>query len=117
MNADILVSALFMLKEVVPLFCNSNGNQTEETQRTCPAGQGSLPPCGPFAVPFVVRQGPNPERYDRTKALEAGTLFPDLDLPFHLKVNPSQLADSHLNQLRSGLCDPGTGAVSGYPSL
>ena len=101
MNADIFVSALFMLKEVVPLFCNSSGNQTEETKRTCPAGQGSLPPCGPFAVPFVVRQGPNPERYDRTKALEAGTLFPDLDLPFHLKVNPSQLADSHLNQLRA----------------
>ena len=71
------------------------------SQSTCPAGQGSLPACGPFAVPFVVSQGPAPQRYSKSKALESGTLFPDLDLPFHLKVNAPQLADTKLNQLRA----------------
>lgn len=33
--------------------------------------------------------------------MENGTLFPDLDLPFHLKVNAPQLADTKLNQLRA----------------
>ena len=28
-------------------------------------------------------------------------LFQELDLPFHLKVNAPQLADTHLNQLRA----------------
>ncbi|MCI5498264.1 MAG: spore coat protein CotJB [Clostridiales bacterium] len=84
------------------MFCaNSNGNQSSGNRPACPAGQGSLPACGPFAVPFVVSQGAAPQRYSKTKALENGTLFPDLDLPFHLKVNAPQLADTDLNQLRA----------------
>lgn len=78
-----------------------NGTSSGENPQTCMPGQGSLPACGPFAVPFVVRQGPNPERYGKAKALESGTLFPELDLPFHLKVTPGQLADTQLNQLRA----------------
>lgn len=80
---------------------NTNGTPPGENGQTCMPGQGSLPPCGPFAVPFVVQQSANPQRYKRDKALEAGTLYPELDLPFHLKVNPGQLADTHLNQLRA----------------
>ena len=80
---------------------NSTGNQSSGNRQTCPAGQGTLPACGPFAVPFVVSQGASPQRYSKTKALENGTLFPDLDLPFHLKVNAPQLADTDLNQLRA----------------
>ena len=84
------------------MFCaNSNGNQSSGNRPACPAGQGSLPACGPFAVPFVVSQGAAPQPYSKTKALENGTLFPDLDLPFHLKVNAPQLADTDLNQLRA----------------
>ena len=84
------------------MFCaNSNGTQSSGNRPACPAGQGSLPACGPFAVPFVVSQGAAPQRYSKTKALENGTLFPDLDLPFHLKVNAPQLADTDLNQLRA----------------
>ena len=84
------------------MFCaNSNGNQSSGNRPACPAGQGSLPACGPFAVPFVVSQGAAPQRYSKTKALENGTLFPDLDLPFNLKVNAPQLADTDLNQLRA----------------
>ena len=47
------------------------------------------------------QRGKYPTTDTARQALEAGTLFPDLDLPFHLKVTPSQLADSHLNQLRA----------------
>ncbi|MDY3015234.1 MAG: spore coat protein CotJB [Evtepia sp.] len=68
---------------------------------SCEAGQGTLPSCGPFAVPFVAAQSPNPPRYPQGKALANGTLFPDLNLPFHLKVNPGQVADTPLNQLRA----------------
>ena len=82
-------------------FLNSNGMQSGGNRPSCPSGQGSLPACGPFAVPFVVSQGTAPQRYSKTKALENGTLFPDLDLPFHLKVNAPQLADTKLNQLRA----------------
>ncbi|MFQ9410724.1 MAG: spore coat associated protein CotJA [Evtepia gabavorous] len=55
--------------------------QSGGNRPSCPSGQGSLPACGPFAVPFVVSQGTAPQRYSKTKALENGTLFPDLDLP------------------------------------
>lgn len=79
----------------------SNQTQMEGKKAACPAGQGSLPSCGPFAVPFVASQGAAPQRYSKSKALESGTLFPDLDLPFHLKVNAPTLADTTLNQLRA----------------
>ena len=72
-----------------------------DTDQSCAAGQGILPSCGPFAAPFVPVQGPNPETFPREKALQYGTLYPDLNLPFHLKVNPGQLKDTHLNQLRA----------------
>ena len=81
---------------------NATSNGTQSGNRAaCPVGQGALPPCGPFAVPFVVHQSPSALRYSKTKALENGTLFQELDLPFHLKVNAPQLADTHLNQLRA----------------
>ena len=81
---------------------NATSNGTQSGNRAaCPVGQGALPPCGPFAVPFVVHQSPSAPRYSKTKALENGTLFQELDLPFHLKVNAPQLADTHLNQLRA----------------
>lgn len=80
---------------------NMNGSQPGGNGSGCMDGQGSLPPCGPFATPFVVSQGPNPERFNRERALEQGTLFTDLNLPFHLKVNPGRVADTPLNQLRA----------------
>ena len=77
---------------------NATSNGTQSGNRAaCPVGQGALPPCGPFAV----HQSPSAPRYSKTKALENGTFFQELDLPFHLKVNAPQLADTHLNQLRA----------------
>lgn len=71
------------------------------TAKGCPTGQGSLPGCGPFAVPFVPAQGASPDRYPQAKALASGTLYPDLDLPFHLKVKAADLPDGPLDQLRA----------------
>lgn len=53
----------------------------------CPAGNGSLPgPCAPLAFPYVPVQEKNPVRYSRMEALQTGTLFPGLDLPFKAAI-------------------------------
>ena len=80
---------------------NMNSSSAGGSRPACPTGQGALPTCGPFAVPFVAGQSPAAPRYSKTKALENGTLFQELDLPFHLKVNAPKLADTQLNQLRA----------------
>lgn len=70
-------------------------------EETCENGLGTIPGCLPLAVPFVAGQGSSPKQYEKEKALENGTLFPDLNLPFHLKINAPALADTPLNQLRA----------------
>ena len=53
----------------------------------CSAGCGSLPGnCASLAFPFVSMQGNNPERYSQQDGLRAGTLFPGLNLPFHIDL-------------------------------
>lgn len=48
---------------------------------------GSLPGrCASLAFPYIPVQCDNPERYDNREALNAGTLFPGLNLPFHLAL-------------------------------
>lgn len=45
--------------------------------------RGTLPgKCAPLAFPYVPTQDTNPVRYSRMEALETGTLFPGLNLPF-----------------------------------
>ena len=78
-----------------------NGTQPDDACQTCERGLGSLPDCGPFAVPFVAKQASANPRYGDLQALDYGTLFPDLNLPFHLKINPAELADTPLKQLRA----------------
>lgn len=57
-------------------------------QSTCGTGSGSLPgSCAPLAFPYIPNQNPNPPRYSNTEALENGTLFPGLNLPFRLAAN------------------------------
>ena len=70
-------------------------------EEVCEKGLGTIPGCLPLAVPFVAEQSGLPKQYEQGKALENGTLFPDLNLPFHLKVNAPALADTPLNQLRA----------------
>lgn len=73
----------------------------EESCKLCENGLGSLPECVPFAVPFVARQSSPKSRYGDLQSLAYGTLFKDLNLPFHLKINPAELANTPLNQLRA----------------
>lgn len=61
---------------------------------TCPDNFGTLPSCANLAVPYVPMQQKDPKRYDQTEALSNGTLFPGLNLPFHLKVQSSTLPAS-----------------------
>ncbi len=49
----------------------------------CNVDEGSLPSsCASLAFPYVPMQCENPLRYSRMEALQTGTLFPGLDLPF-----------------------------------
>lgn len=64
-------------------------SQRPETpsQQRCPNGTGTLPEnCAHLAFPFVPMQGTNPQRYNNREALQRGTLFPGLDLPFHREL-------------------------------
>lgn len=63
--------------------------------------QGWLPPCGDLASPYVPNLEPLPERYSHTDALNNGTLFPALNLPFHLKVNAENVVTTPLNELQA----------------
>lgn len=50
---------------------------------SCGVERGALPgQCAPMVFPYVPMQGKNPVRYSRMEALETGTLFPGLNLPF-----------------------------------
>lgn len=49
---------------------------------------GSLPDRAPLAAAYVPMQEGVQPRYEATRALSRGTLFPGLDLPFMNLVNP-----------------------------
>lgn len=75
----------------------------EPVIRPCDDACGTLPSCAPLAVPFVPFQQTGPTRYNQIDALANGTLFPGLNLPFHLMVQPSTLAESAALELQA-LC-------------
>lgn len=53
----------------------------------CTAQQGTLPGiCADLVYPYIPMQGRNPKQYDKREALQQGTLFPGLDLPFHREM-------------------------------
>ena len=50
---------------------------------SCGTNSGTLPgACGAMAFPYIAIQENDPPRYSRTEALQTGTLFPGLNLPF-----------------------------------
>lgn len=61
--------------------------------RPCDDASGTLPSCAPLAVPYVPFQQTSSQRYSQTEALANGTLFPGLNLPFHLSTVPSSLPE------------------------
>ena len=67
----------------------------------CPDGCGTLPECAPRAVPYVPFQQTSPKRYSQTDALNNGTLFPGLNLPFHMKKDAANVATGPLGELQA----------------
>ncbi len=67
----------------------------------CGAGNGTLPgACAPLAFPYVPMQENNPVRFSRMEALQTGTLFPGLDLPFKAAIQSrTKLANTALVEL------------------
>lgn len=60
-----------------------------------------MPSCAPLAVPYVPFQQTAPKRYGQNDALNNGTLFPALNLPFHLKVDASNAVTGPLGELQA----------------
>ena len=73
----------------------------EPVPRPCDDAAGELPSCAPLAVPYVPFQQNDPKKYTQTDALANGTLFPGLNLPFHLKTTPSSLSESAVLELQA----------------
>jgi len=74
---------------------------TGTNTRPCADNCGILPPCAPLAVPYVPFQQQGSRKYDQVNALANGTVFPSLNLPFHLKVAPPDLPANHSTQLQA----------------
>lgn len=72
-----------------------------ERPRACSDHEGALPPCcAPLAFPYIPVQNDNPKRYEQRQALQRGTLFPGLDLPFHKEMKSRfPAANSALSEL------------------
>lgn len=68
----------------------------EVKPESCGVMEGSLPgKCASMVFPYIPQQGNNPERYDKTEALSAGTLFPGLNLPFFRAVKTRMNCDNN----------------------
>ncbi len=92
-------------KEEHALYIEKNDDMTKETRPaaspSCKAGEGTVPShCLPLAFPYIPKQCQNPKRYDQREALQQGTLFPGLDLPFHREMKSRfPAANSALSEL------------------
>lgn len=75
--------------------------ETDAHPRACCDREGSLPcRCAPLAFPYIPMQNNNPKRYEQRQALQRGTLFPGLDLPFHKELKTRfPAANSALSEL------------------
>ncbi len=61
----------------------------------CGMREGSLPgKCATMVFPYVPMQYPNPEIFDQKTALENGTLFPGLHLPFFRDIKTRMNCDN-----------------------
>ena len=69
--------------------------------RPCADTNGTMPACAPLAVPYVPFQQQGSQKYNQTNALANGTVFPSLNLPFHLKVKAAELPANVSTQLQA----------------
>ena len=68
---------------------------------SCSDHCGTMPSCAGLAVPYVPFQQEDSKKYTQNEALSNGTLFPGLNLPFHLKVEGSSLPATPLAELQA----------------
>ena len=81
-----------------------NGNSTPSTPvmpAACADTCGTLPACAPLAVPYVPFQQKGSKKYGHKEALNNGTLFPGLNLPFHVRTKPGDGASGALGELQA----------------
>ena len=71
------------------------------SRQSCPDICGTMPSCAPLAVPYVPFQQTDPKRYEQMEALSEGTLFPGLNLPFHLMKNGRELQRTPRTELQA----------------
>ncbi len=76
-------------------------SDTGTNARPCADACGTMPACAPLAVPYVPFQQSGSQKYNQADALANGTVFPGLNLPFHLKADAAALPDSHSTQLQA----------------
>ena len=74
---------------------------TGTNSRPCADGCGTMPACAPLAVPYVPFQQQGSKKYSQVDALANGTVFPGLNLPFHMKAEAADLPDSCSTQLQA----------------
>ena len=79
------------------MFQESNRSRQSEAA-SCPDSNGTLPSCAGLAVPYVPFQQDGSQKYAQSDALSNGTLFPGLNLPFHLKVDGSSVPTTPLSE-------------------
>lgn len=89
-NANVSTSANTSNNMNANMGMNANANMNMATDQTansmdrCRMGCGTLPGlCAPLVFPYIPMQENNPPRYSNNDAMRAGTLFPELNLPFH----------------------------------
>lgn len=68
---------------------------------TCADSCGTMPSCAPLAVPYVPFQQYCPKKYSQADALNNGTLFPGLNLPFKAKVEGANVVNCPLSELQA----------------
>lgn len=77
---------------------NDNNNPLPNN---CPDHYGVLPSCAGLAVPYIPFQCTDFQQYSQTDAIRNGTLFPSLNLPFHLKQTGGALPDGPMSELQA----------------
>lgn len=74
---------------------------TDINHSACADSHGTLPGCAPLAVPYVPFQQTGSKKYNQTEALNNGTLFPGLNLPFKAKVKAANVVNGPMAELQA----------------
>lgn len=74
---------------------------SESNTAVCSDRHGTLPSCAPLAVPYVPFQQEGSKKYEPNDALNNGTLFPGLNLPFKVKMNATDVVNGPLAELQA----------------